>query len=132
MIEFKDWRRAFAGDRELAKLMTPKGQVWPTYIPVDTVLWQGSQAITTAFSYLTLAADPQETINGIRYWIKVGSIHPAIDVPKGEIRQSIAFTDEYGRSVRWRCVSLQANELVLTGAVSGYAGYGTLTKITAY
>lgn len=132
MIEFKNWSRAFANGQELAKIMTPKGQVWPTYIPVDTVLWQGSQAITTAFSYLTLAADPAKTLNGIRYWIEVGSIQPAINVPKGEILQGIAFTDDYGRQVQWRCVSLKANELVLTGIVSGYAGYGTLTKITAY
>ncbi|QFR23120.1 hypothetical protein [Schleiferilactobacillus harbinensis] len=41
MIEFKDWRRAFAGDWELVKLMTPKGQVWP----VETILWQGRKQL---------------------------------------------------------------------------------------
>lgn len=53
MTEFKDWRRAFTGGQELAKLMTPKGQVWP----VEMVLFQGPKTTTDTTNPVSIRFD---------------------------------------------------------------------------
>ncbi|MCI2170694.1 hypothetical protein [Schleiferilactobacillus perolens] len=132
-VNFKDLGRVIAGGKDLAKVYTPKGQVWPTYLPVGFVLTSKGYGIGKEYTYVDLLADPMDAPNGIRFWISDYGSEFQVDIPKRSLSGDINIGHQKttAGSVLW-LATLTGKKMTIHGIQSDGLGYGSLTKITAY